>query len=183
MAETTKKLAVKKASAKKAAVKKPTAKKVATKTSAPKLDTKNLTKKLKTPQISVVVPVYNEEDNIPPMVETLEDALKSHDYEIIFVDDGSSDTTRAKIKSYKQDNIRLLEFSRNFGQTSAMAAGLQAATGTYIVTIDGDLQNDPTDIPMMLQMLEDEGLDMVAGRRAKRKDGFILRKIPSKIAN
>jgi len=174
MADATKKIPAQKIATKKKATKKAPPKKVADKTPA---------KTPKIPQISVVIPVYNEEDNISPMVEALEDALKSHDFEMIFVDDGSSDTTREKIKSYKQKNIRLVEFSRNFGQTSAMAAGLQAAEGQYIATIDGDLQNDPTDIPMMLEILEDEGLDMVAGRRTKRKDGFVLRKIPSKIAN
>lgn len=137
------------------------------------------------PTISLVVPVYNEEENIKPMVKAVEEAMKKMSYELIFVDDGSSDTTVDVVKSTSKKNshIRIVEFSRNFGQTSAMAAGIDAAEGKYIATLDGDLQNDPADIPLMLEKLEKEGLDVVTGVRAKRKDGFILRKIPSKIAN
>lgn len=134
-------------------------------------------------QLSVVIPVYNEEDNIELMVEALESALSSVSHEVIFVDDGSHDKTIENITNIRKPNIRLLAFARNFGQTSAMAAGIEVAEGDYIVTLDGDLQNDPTDIPMMLKKLQDENLDMVVGRRAKRKDGMVLRKIPSKIAN
>lgn len=137
------------------------------------------------PRLSVVIPVYNEEDNIAPMLEALVPALKGIQHEVIFVDDGSSDATVANIRTHakKQDHVRVVEFSRNFGQTSAMAAGIEAANGKYIATLDGDLQNDPADIPLMLKKLEDEGLDIVTGVRKKRRDGFILRKIPSKIAN
>ncbi len=137
------------------------------------------------PRISLVIPVYNEEENIKPMLSAIEKALKEISHEVIFVDDGSSDTTVATIKkeSKKVSHVRVVEFSRNFGQTSAMAAGIDAAKGKYIATLDGDLQNDPADIPRMLEKLEKEGLDVVTGVRAKRKDGFILRKIPSKIAN
>jgi len=135
------------------------------------------------PELSIVIPVYNEEDNIDPMLDALDDALKTYEYEVIFVDDGSSDKTRERIRHSNKENIRLLEFARNFGQTSAMAAGIAAAEGTYIATLDGDLQNDPTDIPLMLNKLQDEDLDIVAGCRAKRKDGMFLRKVPSKIAN
>jgi len=134
-------------------------------------------------KLSVVIPVYNEEDSIIPMVNAVDDALKDIDYEMIFVDDGSSDKTVEHIINLNKKHIRVLSFARNFGQTSAMAAGIDAANGEYIVTLDGDLQNDPTDITIMLKKLEDENLDMVAGRRAKRKDGWILRKIPSIIAN
>lgn len=136
-------------------------------------------------RLSVVVPVFNEKDNIKPMISALKASLKDIKYEIIFVDDGSDDGTPELINK-EADNkpeIRLVQFQRNFGQTSAMAAGIDAANGEFIVTLDGDLQNDPSDIPMMLKKLEDEKLDIVAGRRANRKDGQILRKIPSKIAN
>ncbi len=134
-------------------------------------------------KLSVVIPVYNEAENIAPLMEALAKALKDIPHEIICVDDGSSDGTVDAILKRKEENLRLLQFSRNFGQTSAMSAGIEAARGEYIATLDGDLQNDPEDIPLMLDKLEKEGLDMVAGRRAKRQDGFILRKIPSKIAN
>jgi glycosyltransferase involved in cell wall biosynthesis len=133
--------------------------------------------------LSVVVPVYNEEDNIEPLISAVQSAISGYDYELIFVDDGSSDQTVNKILLFKSPNIRLLKMARNFGQTSAMAAGIEAAEGEFIVTMDGDLQNDPNDIPRMMEKLKSEKLDMIAGRRAKRKDGFILRKIPSKIAN
>lgn len=137
------------------------------------------------PELSVVIPVMNEEDNISPMVDAVKSALKKIDYELIFVDDGSSDETIERILSLSKKNphIRLIEFTRNFGQTSAMAAGINAAEGEFVATLDGDLQNDPSDIPAMLEKLKKEHLDVVAGIRAKRKDGMLLRKIPSKIAN
>jgi glycosyltransferase involved in cell wall biosynthesis len=135
-------------------------------------------------KLSVVIPVYNEKDNIQPMLSALEAALPNIEHEVIFVDDGSSDGTPDMInKAAKHDKIRLVQFQRNFGQTSAMAAGIEAAHGEFIVTLDGDLQNDPSDIPMMLEKLEKENLDIVAGIRANRKDGRFLRKIPSKLAN
>lgn len=142
-------------------------------------------KETKPVKLSVVIPVMNEEDNVKPMVDAVTSALKGELYELIFVDDGSSDTTIENIlslsKKYKQ--IRLVQFARNFGQTSAMAAGIEAAEGVYVATLDGDLQNDPTDIPMMLEKLEADNLDIVAGIRQKRKDGMLFRKVPSKIAN
>lgn len=134
-------------------------------------------------KLSVVIPLYNEAENIAPLMEALNKALKDIMHEIILVDDGSSDNTVANILQRKEKNLRLLQFSRNFGQTSAMSAGIEAARGELIATLDGDLQNDPEDIPLMLARLEKEGLDMIAGRRANRQDGFILRKLPSKIAN
>jgi len=134
-------------------------------------------------KLSVVLPVYEEQENIKPMMEALHSALSGISYEVIFIDDGSSDQTVNEILSLGRTNVRLLVFSRNFGQTSAMAAGIDAAEGEYIATLDGDLQNDPADIPIMLKKLEDESLDVVVGKRKKRKDGFLLRKIPSKLAN
>ena len=134
-------------------------------------------------KLSVVVPVMNEEDNIKPLFEALESALEGIDYEIIFVDDGSKDKTVELIKEYANDRTKLVIFNRNYGQTTAMAAGFDVAEGELIAPIDGDLQNDPLDIPIMMKKLEDEGWDVVAGVRAKRQDGMFLRKIPSKIAN
>jgi len=134
-------------------------------------------------KLSVVIPVMNEEDNIGPLFEAVRKALKDIDYELIMVDDGSSDKTVEKMKELADERTKIIVFNRNFGQTTAMAAGIDEAKGELIVTLDGDLQNDPADIPMMIEKLEKEGWDLVAGRRAKRQDGMFLRKIPSKIAN
>ena len=134
-------------------------------------------------KLSVVIPVMNEEDNIKPLFKALREALKDIDYELIFVDDGSTDSTVSKIKEEADSRTKLIVFNRNFGQTTAMAAGIDEAEGEIIATIDGDLQNDPRDIPIMMEKLEKEGWDVVAGIRAKRQDGLMLRKIPSKIAN
>lgn len=133
--------------------------------------------------LSVVVPIYNEKANIIPLIAALHSALQGMEYEIILVDDGSEDNTVGKIIALNDPTIHLLLFSRNFGQTSAMAAGIEVAQGKYIATLDGDLQNDPTDIPLMLQVLNDGSYDMVTGRRIKRKDGLFLRKLPSLVAN
>jgi len=135
------------------------------------------------PLISIVITVYNEEDNIQPLLEATYSALEEIDYEVILIEDGSTDRTVAEVKKYANSRTKLIIFNRNFGQTTALAAGIDMATGVYIATMDGDLQNDPTDIPVMLQKAIDEEWDVVAGRRANRKDGFVLRKIPSKIAN
>jgi len=134
-------------------------------------------------KLSVVIPVMNEEDNIAPLFEAVREALKDIDYELIMVDDGSTDKTVKKMKELADERTKIIVFNRNFGQTTAMAAGIEEAKGELIVTLDGDLQNDPADIPMMIEKLEIEGWDLVAGRRAKRQDGMFLRKIPSKIAN
>lgn len=134
-------------------------------------------------KVSIIIPVYNEEENIFPLTEALNAALQGYDFEIIFIDDGSIDSTAEKIQSLKKKNITLIEFTKNFGQSLAMAAGIDYAKGEYIVTIDGDLQNDPADIPVMLKKLKDEGWDMVAGYRQKRKDPFFSRILPSKLAN
>lgn len=135
------------------------------------------------PLISVVITVYNEEDNIQPLLEATYSALSQIDYEVILIEDGSTDRTVAEVKKYANSRTKLIIFNRNHGQTTALAAGIDMARGEYIATMDGDLQNDPTDIPVMLQKAIDEEWDVVAGRRANRKDGFVLRKIPSKIAN
>jgi len=135
------------------------------------------------PLLSVVITVYNEEDNIQPLLKATYAALSGMDYEVILVEDGSTDRTVAEVKKYANTRTKLVIFNRNYGQTTALAAGIDQASGEYIATMDGDLQNDPTDLPGMLQKAMDEEWDVVAGRRANRKDGFILRKIPSKIAN
>lgn len=134
-------------------------------------------------ELSLVITVFNEEDNIQPLLKQIDVALFEYDYEIILVDDGSTDGTLRRIEELKNPRVKLIVFTRNFGQTAAMAAGMHAASGEYIVTLDGDLQNDPTDIPMMLKKLKDEEWDMVAGVRKNRQDGALLRKLPSKIAN
>ncbi len=134
-------------------------------------------------ELSVVITVMNEEDNIHPMVEALDSALNGIDYEVIFVDDGSTDATRTRLKEVANEKIILVELRKNYGQSTAMTAGIDHTTGRYIALLDGDLQNDPTDIPSMLELMKKEDWDVVAGNRKNRKDGFILRKIPSKIAN
>ncbi len=134
-------------------------------------------------KLSVVIPVYNEQENIRPLIESLNKNLEGIDHEVIFVDDGSIDKTVDEILKRSNENTRVICFSRNFGQTSALAAGIEEAKGKYIATIDGDLQNDPSDIAMMLTKLEKDGLDVITGVRANRQDGLILRKIPSLVAN
>jgi len=138
------------------------------------------------PDLSVVVPFLNEEENISRMFEAIIAALEPADvnFEILFVDDGSTDKTLqiAKELAAADGRLRIISFRRNYGQTPAMAAGIDHASGRVIVTMDGDLQNDPRDIPMMLEKI-DEGYDLVVGWRHKRQDKLITRKIPSMIAN
>ncbi len=138
---------------------------------------------MKEPELSVVVTLLNEEDNIQPLLHAIKAALNNFSYEIILVDDGSTDKTVSRIIEYGDEYVKLVRFWKNYGQTAAMAAGIDHATGKYIVTMDGDLQNDPQDIPAMHKKLKNEGWDVVAGFRKNRKDGIFLRKIPSKIAN
>ena len=132
-----------------------------------------------TPEVSVVVPLYNEEENVPILQRELETALSGLDYEIVFVDDGSTDATIARITH--GERVRVLPFSRNAGQSAAMYAGLHAARGAVAVLIDGDLQNDPADIPRLLQEVH-AGADLVCGYRAVRKDTTVKR-LTSRIAN
>lgn len=138
------------------------------------------------PDLSVVVPFLNEEENISRMFEAIIAALEPTDvdFEILFVDDGSTDRTLqiARELAAADGRLRIISFRRNYGQTPAMAAGIDHASGRVIVTMDGDLQNDPRDIPMMLEKI-DEGYDLVVGWRHKRQDKLITRKIPSMIAN
>ena len=134
-------------------------------------------------KISVVVPVMNEEDNVKPLFDNIKSALNGSDFEAVIVDDGSTDRTVELMKQEADERFRIVVLKKNYGQSTAMAAGIAEAQGDFIATMDGDLQNDPSDIPMMLEMMEKEGWDLVHGKRAKRQDGMFLRKIPSKIAN
>lgn len=134
-------------------------------------------------ELSVVVPLFNEEQNVSHLHKAISKALVGIDAEIIFVDDGSFDATTNEVLQIKDKNLKLVKFTRNYGQTSAMAAGIEHASGQYIVTLDGDLQNDPSDIPLMFARIKKEKLDLIAGRRKRRKDGLWFRKIPSAIAN
>lgn len=133
-------------------------------------------------KLSIVVPVYNEEENVGLLVARLEGALHSVNYEIILVDDGSTDNTRQEIKKLSNTNVALIELKKNYGQSLALASGIDYATGDYIITMDGDLQNDPDDILMMLNKAKTEDWDVVTGIRQKRKDNLV-RTFPSKIAN
>ncbi|MBX7209652.1 MAG: glycosyltransferase family 2 protein [Verrucomicrobiaceae bacterium] len=132
-----------------------------------------------TPAISVVVPLYNEEDNVAELQAQIERALAGREYELVLVDDGSSDQTVARVR--KSDRVRLLCFEKNAGQSAAMHAGIHAARGDVIATLDGDLQNDPADIPALVARL-DEGWDLVCGYRAKRKD-TAFKRLQSRLAN
>ena len=140
----------------------------------------------KVKSLSVVIPVYNEEENIPKLYEELKEVLERlpYDYEIIFVDDGSTDRTPQILEELakKDPRIKVIRFRRNYGQTAAMYAGFQYASGDVVITMDGDLQNDPHDIPKLLEKIN-EGYDIVSGWRKDRKDPFLSRILPSKIAN
>lgn len=135
------------------------------------------------PELSIVITVLNEKDNINPLIQKLRVDLAGIDYEVIFVDDGSTDGTQKEIKRLADERIILVELRRNYGQSTAMTAGIDHARGKYIAMLDGDLQNDSSDIPMMLEKIKTEDWDVVAGNRKNRKDGAVLRKLPSKIAN
>ena len=131
------------------------------------------------PAVSVVVPLYNEEDNVPILQAELAAALRGMEHEIIFVDDGSTDQTLARLTNSPEQ--RVLRFEKNAGQSAAMYAGCNAARGAVVVLIDGDLQNDPADIPRLLAEL-DRGADLVCGYRAHRKD-TVVKRLTSRIAN
>ena len=136
--------------------------------------------------ISVVVPLYNEEDNVQLLYEEIKGVLDTmaEQAEIVFVDDGSRDRTLAKLEAIQtgDDHVRVVSLRRNFGQTAAMTAGFDHARGGVIITMDGDLQNDPHDIPQLVGKLN-EGYDVVTGWRYDRQDPFLSRKLPSQLAN
>jgi glycosyltransferase involved in cell wall biosynthesis len=136
-------------------------------------------------KLSVIIAVYNEEDNIKPLINSINNALQhgGTEYEVIFVDDGSVDNTAKMIRENISRNITLIELKRNFGQTAAMKAGIDHASGEYIATLDGDLQNDPGDLLMMLDLIRKNDCDIITGIRADRHDDFFMRRIPSVIAN
>jgi glycosyltransferase involved in cell wall biosynthesis len=140
------------------------------------------------PRLSLVVPLYNEADNVAPLIESIHRALDAwqHPWELILVDDGSADGTSDSLGAAAQrygPHVRVLTLQRNYGQTAAMQAGIDAARGDVIATMDGDLQNDPADISRMVERLLGEDLDLVVGWRKDRRDNLLLRKIPSRIAN
>lgn len=139
------------------------------------------------PNLSLVVPVYNEEENLPLLYEAIAAALAplEQNWELIFVDDGSRDNSLQVLKrlaEQDEQHVRVVQFRRNFGQTAAIAAGIDYSSGGIIVLLDADLQNDPADIPMLLAKL-DEGYDLVSGWRRDRKDNRITRTLPSNLAN
>jgi dolichol-phosphate mannosyltransferase len=131
------------------------------------------------PQVSVVVPLYNEEENVPELQRQLTESMSGFTHELIFVDDGSSDATAARVTM--APGVRLLRFTKNSGQSAAMYAGIMAAKGSVIAMLDGDLQNDPADIPLLVRKL-DEGFDFVCGYRKNRKD-TAFKRMQSRIAN
>jgi len=160
-----------------------------------KASSKNLNKRSKFAQIpsqfmntvtnsllSIVVPLYNEEDNVVLLTQKIRESLSGYSYQIVYVDDFSTDKTRKAIKGMDDPKVHLIELKKNYGQSLALAAGIDYAEGEYIITMDGDLQNDPSDIPQMLGHAVNDDYDVVTGIRQKRKDSPI-KKIPSKIAN
>lgn len=134
-------------------------------------------------ELSLIITVMNEEENIAPLLASVRSAMGNINYEVVLVDDGSSDKTVAKILEHSDDRTVLVQLRKNYGQSTAMTAGIDHSTGKYVALLDGDLQNDPSDIPAMLDLLIREDWDVVAGNRKNRKDGMFLRKIPSRIAN
>ena len=132
--------------------------------------------------LSIVIPVYNEEDNVVLLTEKIHESLKGYTYEVVFVNDFSTDETVQRIKKMNDPLVHLIELKKNYGQSLALAAGIDYANGEYIITMDGDLQNDPCDIPNMLEVAIEEHYDLVTGIRQKRKDSW-LKTIPSKVAN
>ncbi len=138
--------------------------------------------------VSIIVPFYNEEDNVFPLVERVQAVL--HDFsmpwELVLVDDGSYDETLQRLRAVAKqwgEHVHVVELLRNFGQTAAMQAGIDQARGSLLVTLDGDLQNDPADIPAMIADLQERELDLLVGWRKNRKDTLLMRKMPSWIAN
>lgn len=134
------------------------------------------------PDISIVIPLYNEVDNIAPLCQAIIGVMQDRSYEVIIVDDGSTDGSTEKLKEWcsLHTNFRSIHFKKNAGQTAAMDAGFKYASGEYVVTLDADMQNDPSDIPKLLEKLD--AYDMVCGWRQKRNDPWIKR-ISSKVAN
>ncbi len=140
------------------------------------------------PSLSIVIPMFNEIDNVGPMISRVHEALDDYQgpWELLVVDDGSTDGTPQALRRQSEErgsHVRVVELRRNFGQTAAMQAGIDEARGELIATLDGDLQNDPKDIPRMVDHLIEKDLDLLTGWRKNRKDDLVMRKIPSRIAN
>ena len=138
--------------------------------------------------LSIVIPMYQELDNVAPLLARVHEGLAAyhHPWELILVDDGSRDGTGARLREEADrygSHVRVIRFRRNYGQTAAMQAGFDAARGQLIATLDGDLQNDPADIPRMVDELLARDLDLLQGWRKDRQDALLLRKVPSRIAN
>jgi glycosyltransferase involved in cell wall biosynthesis len=138
---------------------------------------------MKHPYVSVVVCAYNEAGNSKPLINQIDAALQSLEYEIIYVNDGSTDGTLAELLSVENERLTVLDLQKNYGQSAALAAGIDAARGTFIATMDGDQQNDPLDIIPMLRVAENLDVDLVVGHRQNRQDNAWLRRLPSRLAN
>lgn len=132
--------------------------------------------------LSIVVPLYNEEENVVLLTQKIHQSLSGYNYQIVYVDDFSTDDTRKIVTQMEDELVHLIQLKKNYGQSLALAAGIDYAQGDYIITMDGDLQNDPSDIPQMLELAEEGEYDLITGIRQKRKDSLV-KKIPSKIAN
>lgn len=132
--------------------------------------------------LSLVIPLYNEEENVRLLIEKIHESLQGYNYQIVLVDDFSKDRTKDIINAMADPKVHLVALKKNYGQSLALAAGIDYAQGEYIITMDGDLQNDPSDIPNMLAYAVNDEYDVVTGIRRKRKD-TLAKKIPSKIAN
>uniref|UniRef100_UPI0040495578 glycosyltransferase family 2 protein n=1 Tax=Flavobacterium sp. TaxID=239 RepID=UPI0040495578 len=132
--------------------------------------------------LSIVVPLYNEEENVVLLTKKIHESLVGYTYQIIYIDDFSTDATRKVVKAMDDEKVHLIALKKNYGQSLALAAGIDYAEGEYIITMDGDLQNDPSDIPEMLSYAVNGEYDLITGIRQKRKDSLV-KKIPSKIAN
>lgn len=132
--------------------------------------------------LSIVVPLYNEEANVGLLTQKIHESLEGYNYQIVYIDDFSTDRTRQVVRELADPKVHLISLKKNYGQSLALAAGIDYAEGEYIITMDGDLQNDPADIPLMLPYVLSGEYDVVTGIRENRRDSLV-KKIPSKIAN
>ena len=139
---------------------------------------------IRVPELSVVIPVLNEEGSLEPLHAEIEQALSDFDYEVLYIDDGSTDKSFSVLTDIQKKHpaVRIIRFRRNFGQTAAMSAGFKFSRGKIIIPMDADGQNDPADIPKLVSRLN-EGYDIVSGWRKERKDNAVTRTLPSRIAN
>ena len=133
--------------------------------------------------LSVIIPLYNEAESLPELKAWIDRALKDFTYELIFVDDGSTDGSWEVIQALKADNVRAIRFRRNYGKSAALYEGFAAAKGDIVVTLDADLQDSPEEIPEMVRMIREEGYDVVSGWKQHRKDNALTKNIPSKLYN